>query len=187
MQADHIQYNGEEEVTLIIHIGRRVPKNWARRQVTKLAGLIGFQENLWIMIKQTFRQQKKRANEESKNMHSRMHGCKFILENIDESEDLTFKLEWLKITFQGTEAQEKEEYEEVMKIYDKLSNILKKEYPKDEALSRNFKTKVLTLEQIKKAYTEGHGASEGNNISKILNEMGILTNIEMIKDYGKRE
>jgi len=39
-------------MTVLVHIGRRVPRNWFKRAGRTAAGFISFQENIWIIIKQ---------------------------------------------------------------------------------------------------------------------------------------
>ena len=90
-------------MTIIVQIGRRVPKNWFKRQVVKAKGLMTFQENIWQIIKQSMTKAKKQAN-------SSNTGIKFTIQYNDESEDMHYNLEWLKVMIQGTREQEEEEY-----------------------------------------------------------------------------
>jgi len=168
------------KITLKILIGRRLPKSWFRRTAKTIGGLISFQENIWIMINQSLSLAKKKANADGR--------LKFVMSKDRESEDLHYYIEWLKIIIQGNEEQEKEEYEETMQLYGPLNKVLtKKEIPKDERLSKHFKTKILSTAQVEQAYKKGYGAIQDNNLANKLLEMGILTHVEWIKDFNSRE
>jgi len=166
-------------MTVIVNIGRRVPKSWFRRGFNKVGGLITFQENIWIIIKQSMRMAKKKANASGK--------IKFVMSYETESEDLNYSIEWLKIVIQGTESQEEEEYNDSMKMYSSLGAVFKKDMPKDKRFSQHFKTKVLSSAKVTEAYSKGFGEMENNNIANKLLEMGILTHIEWIKDFDSRD
>jgi len=166
-------------MTVILFIGRRVPRSWFRRQADKIAGLISFQENIWIMIKQSMNLAKKKANAAGT--------IRFVITNYDEDEDMNYKLQWIKITIQGTPEQEEDEYKDATKLYDSLGKIFKKDLPKDERLGIMFKTKILSPEKVQQAYKEGYGASKDSNLADKLLEMGILTHLEWIKDYDTRD
>jgi hypothetical protein len=105
----------------------------------------------------------------------------------DEVEDIHYRLEWIKIIIQGTKEQEKEEYDEAMRMYQPLGKLFKKDIPKDENMQQHFKTKLIPGFKVEEAYKAGHGAVEDNNISNKLLEMGILTHIEFINDFDSRE
>jgi len=166
-------------MTVLVHIGRRVPRNWFKRVGRTAAGFISFQENLWVIIKQSMNLAKRRANESGK--------IKFVLTHEEEEEDLNYKLQWIKVVIQGTEEQEKEEYEDSMKLYLPLNKVFKKEMPKNENMGKHFKTKILSSAKVEEAYKEGYGAAQDNNVANKLLEMGILTHIEWIKDYNMRD
>lgn len=167
-------------MTVLINIGRRVPKSWFRRTAKKIGGLISFQENIWIIIGQSMQLAKKKANASGK--------LKFVMTKDRESEDLHYFLEWIKIVIQGTEKQEKEEYDETMQLYGPLNKVLgKKEIPKDDRFSKHFKTKILSSAQVQDAYKKGYGAIQDNNLANKLLEMGILTHVEWIKDFDNRD
>jgi len=165
-------------MTVLVHIGRRVPRSWFRRTASKAKGLITFQENIWLIIKQSLRMAKKKA--------TAADTLSFVLTSDTESEDLHYQIEWMKVVIQGTEEQEKEEYDESMKMYSTLGNVLKKEMPKDERFSSHIKTKILSSKQVDEAYKEGYGALTDNNLANKLLEMGIITHIEWIKDFETR-
>lgn len=111
----------------------------------------------------------------------------FVMTKETEFEDMNYQIEWIKIIIQGPEDREKEEYEEALGMYEPFSKILKKDMPKDEKMTKHFKTKILNSEKVKQAYEQGYGAIDKNNISNKLLEMGILTHIEWIKDFDNRE
>lgn len=165
-------------MTLQIHIGRRVPRTWFRRQANTLKGFLSFQENLWLIIKQSLRLAKKKANASGK--------IKFVMVGDTENEDLNYQIEWLKITIQGTKEQELEEYEDTLKLYSPLSKLFKKDFPVDDNMKSFFRTKILSQSKINEAYDKGYGAIGDNNLFKKLLEMGILTHIELIDDYDTK-
>ena len=166
-------------MSVVINIGRRAPKSWFRRQGGKVMGFISFQENLWMMIKQSMALAKKKANASGK--------IKFVMTNEKEDEDMHYDIQWLKIIIQGTEEQEKEEYEEALQFYSPLDKIFKKEMPKDEQMKKHFKTKMLDHIKVEEAYKQGYGALSDNNLANKMLEMGILTHIEWIKDFNTRD
>jgi len=165
-------------MTLLLHIGRRVPRSWFRRQTTRVAGLISFQENIWLMIKQSMNLAKKKANAAGT--------ITFVITNHDEDEDMNYKLQWIKVEIQGNKEQEEDEYKDALKLYDSLGKVFKKDLPTDERLARHFKTKILSSEKVEQAYKEGYGASKESNLADKLLEMGILTHLEWIEDYDSR-
>jgi ribosome-associated translation inhibitor RaiA len=167
-------------MTVVIQVGRRMPKKWLKRTAIKVKGLMTFQENIWQIISESLKKAKRRADADGR--------MKFILTTDRESEDLNFNIEWNKMVIMGTEEMEKEEYEEAMAMYSKkLSKQLKKDFPTDDTLSKHLKSKILSQHKIKEAYEAGYGAVGANNIANKLLEMGILTHIEWIKDFDTRE
>lgn len=165
-------------MTVVINMGRRLPRNWFRRTGSKVKGLLSFQQNIWLIINQSMNLAKKKANASKKLL--------FKITKDKEIEDLNYEIEWLKILIQGTKEQEKEEYDESMQMYQALNSIFKKDMPKDENLGKHFKTKVLSTAKVDEAYKKGFGAMSGSNIANKLLEMGILTHIELIEDYETR-
>ncbi len=166
-------------MVVVLHIGRRVPRSWFRRQANMVSGLISFQENIWLIVKQSMNLAKKKANASG--------SITFVITTHDEDEDMNYKLQWLKITIQGTKEQEEDEYNDCLKLYDSLGKIFKKDLPKDERLGRHFKTKLLSSDKVKDAYEKGYGASKESNLADKLLEMGILTHVEKIDDYDTRD
>lgn len=166
------------KITLIIHIGRRVPRSWFRRQADKLKGFLSFQENLWLIIKQSLQLAKKKANADGR--------LKFVMTTENENEDLNYELEWIKIIIQGTKEQEKEEYEDTLKLYNPLNKLFKQDFPVDDRMKSFFRTKILSQAKVDEAYKEGYGAIGNNNLANKLLEMGILTHVELIDDYDGR-
>ena len=166
-------------MTLLVNVGRRVPKSWFRRQAGRAKGLISFQEHIWIIIKQSLSMAKKKADAHGK--------LSFVMTRETESEDMNYNLEWVKVVIQGTKEEEKEEHEETLGLYKPLSKIFKKDIPKDERMKKHFKTKVLSAMKIEEAYKKGLEEISVNNIANKLLEMGILTSIELIEDYDSRD
>jgi len=148
--------------------------------MSKLVGLISFQENIWIIIKQSLNLAKKKCNNSTT-------GMKFIMSRDDENEDMFNKIEWIIINIQGTKAQEEEEYNDSLKLYNPLTKIFKADIPKDANFRKALNTKLLTPLQLNDAYKQGYGCIGNNNLANKLLEMGILTHIEMIDDYNIRE
>lgn len=165
-------------MTVVVNIGRRVPKSWFKRQASRVGGLITFQENIWQMIKQSMTLAKRKCNQSGLGTWTQTKEL--------ESEDLHYNLEWLKILITGTEAFEKEEHEEALRLYEPFNKVFKKEFKPDVNMKKHFKTKVLNATKVDEAYKKGYGAVSDNNLSNKLLEMGILTHIEWIKDYDQR-
>jgi hypothetical protein len=147
--------------------------------MNKVQSVLTFQEHLWSMINQAFYMMKKKANNSNT-------GVKVVIIKDREIENLNYELEWLKITIQGNEEQELEEYNESQNLYKQFSRVFKKEIPTDDRLKEVFKTKVLSNEKIMDAYKTGYGSISDNNIANKLLEMGIITHIEFIHDYNSR-
>jgi len=166
-------------MTVLIKVGRRVPKSWFRRQGSRVAGLISFQENLWMIIKQSLNMAKKKANASGK--------IKFVLTNSVEPEDMNYQIQWINIVIQGTKEQEKEEYDESIQMYQPLNKIFKKEIPVDKRMKKHFKTKVLSSMEVDEAYKKGYGAINDNNLANKMLEMGILTHVKWIDDFDSRD
>jgi len=165
-------------MTIIFRVGRRIPKSWLKRSAHKAAGFLSFQSNLWLIISQSLSLAKRKATESGK--------LKFVIMREEESESLNYKLEWMVCIIQGTKEQEEEEYNDCQKFYAPLNKVFKKEMPKNDMMSKHFKTKKMTPEQVEKAYKAGYGAIDDNNLSNKLLEMGILTHLEHNKDYENR-
>lgn len=165
-------------MTVIIKIGRRLPRNWAKRLLTKTKGLMTFQENIWIIIDRSLTMAKRKAAQSPT-------GVIFLKSNYREVEDINFDIEWIEITIRGNPTQEEEEYNEAMGMYKSLGQLFKGELPKDEAFLKPFKTVRLSPEQISNAYKEGYGAMENKSIAQKLLDMGILTHIEKIEERAE--
>lgn len=166
-------------MTVQVSVGRRIPRSWFRRTASTTKGLITFQENIWYIIKQSLSMAKRKANASGK--------IKFVITNDREIEDLNYEIEWIKVMIQGNEAQEKEEYDEAMGMYQPLGKLFKKDIPPaDDRMKSFFKSKILSSTKVKEAYDKGYGATQDKNIANKLLEMGILTHIELIKDYDTR-
>ena len=165
-------------MTVVVHIGRRIPRNWFRRQTSKLKGLLSFQENIWNMIKQSMNLGKKKCNASGLG--------RWTIINKKEIEDLNYEIEWLINNIQGNKEFELEEYNDAMKMYEAFGNIFKKEIPKDDSMFKRMKSKVLNSIKIDEAYKSGYGEMHTNNIANKLLEMGIVTHIELKDDYSER-
>ena len=79
-------------MTLVINIGRRVPRKWVKRMAQKAKGFVSFQENLWLIINQSLNLAKKQANQAGT--------LSFVMVKEDEIENLqiaTGSDEWVSI------------------------------------------------------------------------------------------
>ena len=166
-------------MTVVVNVGRRVPRNWFKRKIRKLKGFMSFQENIWIMIKQALQMAKKKANKSGK--------LKFVITYDEEIENLNYKIEWVKCMIQGTKEQEEEEYNEAMQLYKPLGKILKKDVPINKEMKKRFKSNVLSKAKVDEAYKKGYGAVSNKNVANKILEMGIITHIEWIKDFDSRD
>lgn len=168
-------------MTVKVNIGRRVPNSWFRRTAVKVKGLMTFQENIWQIIKTSLKKAKRKADADDRIL--------FHMSYDDENEDLHYKIEWIKIIIKGPYEMELEEYEETMKLYDGLKSLFKKDLPKDDNLSKMFKTKMpgMTEEKVRDAYRKGYGSVGESNISNKLLEMGIMTHVEFVNDHDLRK
>lgn len=173
-------------MTLYVRIGRRVPKNWMKRQIYKMQGLLSFQENLWIMINQSFNLARRRCIATSKP--------KMVFEILkkQESESIRYNLEWIVIVVQGLPEQEKEEHQEIQSLNEQLVKRFTSAQIPDSAMENDelkkvFKTKILTPEKLKKVFEAGHQQTAQSSIAAKLLEMGIITDIELVEDYNTRD
>jgi len=166
-------------MTVLVNIGRRVPRSWFKRQANKAAGLISFQENLWLIIKQSLNLAKRKANNTDR--------IKFIMLPKTEIEDLHYQIEWLNIIIQGNRTDEKEEYEDTLNFYQPLAKLFKKDMPKDKNIAKHFKSKLLSSDKIAKAYDAGYGSINDNNLANKMLEMGIMMHCELVDDYDTRD
>jgi len=166
-------------MTLYVSIGRRVPKNWFKRTAVRAKGLMSFQENIWMMIKNSLNLMKKKA----KNHES----ITIVIKTENESENLHYQIEWIKVITQGTPEEEEEELEEANRFYEPFSKIFKDKIPQDDEMKKHFKTKVLATAQVDEAYQKGYGAVGTSNIANKFLEMGILLHIKLVEDYDTRD
>ena len=170
-------------MTLQVFIGRRVPRGWVRRQTNRISTALAGQEHIWQMIKMSMSKAKKRANASGK--------ITWVMTYDKEMEDLHYQLEWMRIIIKGDRPAEEDEYQDALKLYDPLGQILKKEFKvTDEAkktLGKQFKTKMLESKKVQQAYKKGAGAASDSNISNKLLELGIMTHIEWIQDFKIRK
>lgn len=166
-------------MTLKIMVGRKTAKNWFRRQAHAVSGMISFQQNIWLMVKQSFSQAKKVANKQNPQLL-------FHIEDINENIDLTTKFEWIKIIIQGTREEEQSEYDDMQNFYKPLGKLLKKNVSDMETTEKPnfFKSSILNAASVDDAYKKGYGSVSDKNIANKILEMGILLSIEKIDDYS---
>ena len=156
------------------------------RFASKIKGLIGFQENIWLMLNMSFNTARKKWKNKTKSSNG-------IIDLIDisrqtESEDKFYKLQWTIVTIKGDEKGETEEFNEANDMYKDLKGILKNhtKFEQNDKLTETFKSKLISKTKLEEAYSKGYGASKDKNVANILLEMGIITHIEWIKDYETR-
>jgi hypothetical protein len=75
-------------MTVIVNIGRRVPRSWFRRQAATVRGLITFQENIWQMIKNSMSMGMRKCNASGKGT--------WVQTKDKEIEDMHYEIEWIK-------------------------------------------------------------------------------------------
>lgn len=175
-------------MTIILHVGRRTSKQWFRRQYNAAVGMVTFQENLWLMVKQAIYNAKKKANEAA----SRDEEHKGIIFNIipkEENESLNTKIEWLKIVIQGSEAQEDDEYKDIQNFYKPFGKLFKRSTTEMTVTDKAnfFKSSVLNAAQVEDAYKKGYGSVNDKNISNKMLEMGILLAVDYRRDFNDSE
>ena len=179
LEAEGRENDEVVKITVVLYVGRRTPKNWFKRQMSRAAGLISFQENMFQMLKQAFSLAKRKCNQSGKG--------EWIQTKEIESEDLHYNIEWIKILIRGTEEFEKEEYEEAQRLYEPFNKHFKKDFKVDDSMKKHFKSKVLNAVKVEDAYKKGYGCLGDNNLANKLLEMGILTYIEFVRDYDLRK
>lgn len=169
-------------MTILVHVGRRIPRSWFRRQAHLAAGLLTFQENIWQMIKMSLQQAKRKANESGK--------VNFVITHSLEIEDVHYQIEWLKLIIKGDKDAEEDEYKDTLNFYAPLGKLLRKDLKESgnikNALRKQFRTRMIDMAKVNEAYERGYGSAASTNISSALLEMGIMTHVEWIKDYDTR-
>lgn len=164
-----------EKMVFVVKIGRRTPKNFAKRLMGKIESVLSLQEQVWLLIVQAFRMAKKGADAKPDEQ------VIITIENKTESEGIYYQIEWKIITVSSIiHSKELEEYNEVMNMYEKFS-ILRKQEKKlegNEELSNVFKSNVVTKEQFAEAKEKGFGAVGDVKITDKLLELGIMTYVE---------
>lgn len=163
-------------MTVVIKLGRRLPRAFAKRLIAHGKNWLSLQEQIWLFIVKAFQSSKKAADNRPEEQ------VIITIQNKVEFEDLKYQVEWKIITVSSIiHAKEVEEYEEAMKIYSKF-NLLKalmgKKIDSDESLKETFKSSVVTPEQFEKAKEAGYGAVGEQGIAEKLLELGIMTIIE---------
>jgi len=166
-------------MVVIIKIGRKTPRQWARRIAHKAKGLLTFQENIWLIIDRSLIMAKKKCA-------STPNGGTFLKSNYREIENMHYDIEWIDVKYLGNPDQEEEEYQEAMQMYKSLGQLFKAEFPKDDEFSKRIKTARLTGEQLDKAYSAGYGAAKDQTIADRLLDLGIITFIEKIEEKAPK-
>jgi hypothetical protein len=169
-------------MTLTITVGRRVPCTWFKRGLQKISQMLSFQEQLWIMLGMSFKSAKKKTERKKESI-------KIVIEKYNEREDLNYMIEWLKVTIKGKEEDELEEFNEFKNFYKPFGSLFDKNkmLKKDVNISSMFKSKLINLETLERMYKNGMDDCSENNIANKLLEMGIMVDVNYIKDYETRE
>lgn len=176
----------EYKMVVTIKIGRRVPRNFFKRMAHNTAGLLTFQENMWLIIG--------RALQMSKNKCDSMpeEQVTITLQNKEEDDGLHYKFQWKIMTISSIFLEkEKEEYDAFMNLYERVGAIKKVLNQKIEAnadISAAVKnSKVLSEKQWEEAKSAGYGALNNKDIASKLLEMGIITHIEWKPDKDSKQ
>lgn len=173
-------------MVVTIKIGRRVPRNFFKAAGYRAAGLLTFQENMWLIIG--------RALQMSKNKCDSMpeEQVTITIQNKDEEDGLHYKFQWKIMTISSIfPEKEKEEYDEFMNLYSRVGAIRKVLNQKVDAnadISAVIKnSKVLSEKQWLEAKEAGYGALNNKDIASKLLEMGIITHIDWRPDKDSKK
>jgi len=165
-------------MVVIFKIGRRVPRNFFRRNIDKLNNILTFQEHLWSIISSSISLAKKRAREAKSDIN-------FEIVKENEVEDLNYQIQWLTVTINGTKEQEEDEYGDLLKFYAPLKSVFDKNKfmvdDKTKNLKNMFKSKLVNVVELEKMYKAGLDNIDKNNMQNKLLEVGIMSNIEYLK------
>jgi len=166
-------------MTVVFTVGRRVPRNFFRRGFQKMSNILTFQEHIWYIINNSLKLAKRKAKKAKSDMV-------FIIEKYEENEDLNYIIQWTKVTIKGKEKEEEDEYNDILKFYAPLDSVFdkNKDFKKSKGtLSSMFKSKMVNISEIEKMYQQGLDDSGSNNMFNKLLEIGIMSNVEWIKDF----
>jgi hypothetical protein len=166
-------------MTVKFTIGRRVPRNFFRRGFQKMSNILTFQEHIWYIINNSLKLAKRKAKKAKSDMV-------FLIEKYEENEDINYIIQWTKLTIKGKEEEEKGEYEDILKFYDPLDTVFDKNMDFKQSkgkLSSMFKSKLVNMSELEKMYKQGLEESSSNNMFNKLLEVGIMSNVEWIKDF----
>lgn len=174
-------------MTLVVRVGRRVPKSFMNKSLQKIKQYMNFQEELWLILKRSFNISRKKFQNGKMSPEGRMDT--YDIKEEREDEDNEHEIQWLVMTIQGDQQCEKAEHDEAMSMYKDVKSILRRKpkiMKKEVGMQGWFKSKLVSSEKIEQAYEKGYGAKGDNSIQEILLEMNILTHIELIDDYVER-
>lgn len=168
-------------MTLIVKVGRRLPKTWFRRGVQKISRILNFQDHIWMIIKNSFKQAQKKCKKAKPHMV-------FEIIKDKENESINYTLEWVTVVIQGTEAEEEDEYNDMLSFYKPLGKLFDKEklFKKDKTLMSQFKSKIVNTETIERMYKQGYDSTSENSIQNKLLELGILCDLVWHRDWEDR-
>ena len=168
-------------MVVTIKIGRRVPRNFFKNVAYKTAGLLTFQENMWLIISRALQMAKNECDSKPEEQVT------ITIQSKEEEDGLHYKFQWKIMTISSIfPEKEKEEYDVFMTLYEKVGAIRKVLNQKVEAnadMSKSIKgSKIMTEKQWEEAKEAGYGALNNKDISSKLLEMGIITHIEWKPD-----
>lgn len=165
-------------MTVTVKLGRRLPRQFAKRLLVKGKGWLTLQETVWLYIVKAFSLAKKMSENRPEELVT------ITIENKTEFEDMRWQLEYKIITITSPiHEKEVEEYNEAMKLYSKF-NLLKSLSGKmdtNDELKQPFNSKIISKEQFQKAKDAGLKTIGEEDIASKLLDLGIISVIE--KDW----
>lgn len=172
-------------MVVTIKIGRRVPRNFFKSVGHKAAGLLTFQENMWLIISRALQMSKNACDNKPEEQ------VIITLQNKDEDDGLHYKFQWKIMTISSIfPEKEKEEYDSFMTLYERVGairKVLNQKIETNSDISATMKnSKVMSEKQWTEAREAGYGALKNKDIASKLLEMGIITHIEWRPDKDEK-
>ena len=180
-------------MTVILKLGRRVPKNMGKiKTIThKATTLLREQDIMWHMIVDSLKIAKKKYDS---GKYKGKTNITFLDMQKDVEEEDTFNdIEWQSLITQGDKKAEEQEYNEALGIYKSIKNIVKQRpslnnKTEDNPLKGMFKkSRIIDEDKLKEAYAKGLENKEEQKAKDVLLELGIMTHVEWVEDYHDRD
>jgi len=178
-------------MVLEVKIGRRIHRKKDGNRFEKVMhgarNVLSIQQYMWRTILYAFTVASKKADVQKKRAIRKGKELDFTYSKIKytEEEDINYDIEWLDIKIIGTEEKEREQYESAQKLFTQLENheILKKylsdrDEKIDEDISKLYNKKN---KKLKKSLGKGYEAVKTQTLGKLLNEVGIIAEINWDK------